>query len=316
MKKAVEKVLLSLSVLAAASGLAESERQTFHCDISANNADWSFTRPDGTAALQAEVDGNDLWISKTSSGWDFSIATLRNDIAVYSCKVSPTNALTAATGAFVDGVGVLALGAGGLQMDGDLHLHFGAVQRTARVRLDASQTWKGPDQGTSWAEFSVGSTKEYNGYWWNAAVEAEDDVDWTLDGRIKVLLTASNHLAGVDLTVNPRARIVLVEKWSDQIFAGKIGARSLTLKGDGTSAPMLSVGTVNPATFIGETHAPSAFDDMTYAQIVNLADGASVEGGVVDYSLGRLNVTGGGRGGLSPWCEKKRGGSLIFWRWS
>jgi hypothetical protein len=36
--------------------------------------------------------------------------------------------------------------------------------------LDASQTWKGPDQGTSWAEFSVGSTKEYNGYWWNAAV--------------------------------------------------------------------------------------------------------------------------------------------------
>ena len=298
MKIMCQKLFFSLLAAAVMPVLAETSRTLYHCDMSKNNKEWGYSLPDGTAVAPAVIaadKGCDLITKVLYPDWVNCVATLNTSLDLYSWKIAPENALTGTSGAFVDGGGAVTLHEGGFSVDAaNIAVHFGSKSHASRIKLAASQTWKGPQSGSAWAQFSVGSTFYYNGYYWDAVVAAKDEMAWTIDGRLKLILTGGNSLSGVDVTVNPSARLILVEKWNDQTFGGKLGAKSLTLKGGDTSSiAQLTVGAKNPDTWMGVTYAPSTFDDATLSPLVRLVDGASIAGGTVDYAVSRLEVSGG-----------------------
>ena len=221
---------------------------------------WRFFDSEGngiSANSVAKDSGFDLVTGRLAS----RNSALSDNLDVYSWTIAGTNVTKSMTGPWCDGSGAVTIGAGGLTMAANNAMRFGHKGGLARVKLSESQTWRGPDSGA--AEFYIGCDGYWNGYYWNATVAALNDLDWTLDGRIKVFLCATNDLSKVDVTVNPDARLVLVEKWNGQTFGGALGAKTLTLRGDGgaSSEPILTIGGgKNPdGAFMAPSYAPSSF---------------------------------------------------------
>ena len=298
MKIMCQKLFFSLLAAAVMPVLAETSRTLYYCDMSHDNKPWYFRLPDGTAVDGATVaadKGCELRTTELYNGWENPPLALHNNLDLYSWTISPLVSVTEKSGAWVEGGGKITLGAGGLSIDPDLFIHIGSKSHANRITLSADQTWTGPKSGSAWGQFAVGSVCEYNGYYWDALISADKDIAWTLDGRIKLIMTAANTLSNVDVVVNPEARLILVEKWRDQVFAGRLGAKSLTLKGGdaGSSSALFTLGARNIDTSMGETYAPATFDDETVAKHVILENGADITCGEVDYSLGRLTVSGG-----------------------
>ena len=253
-----------------------------------------FFLPDGT-----EVPNNTVVADK---GCDVVTVDIRTDNPTISSAyefnswtIANTNT-TAFSGPWCDGGGSVTLRGGGLTMAANNQIRFGHKGNLVRVKLAESQTWSGPSSGTAWSEFAIGCNSSWSGYYYLCRIAALKDIVWTIDGRIKVELTASNDLSNVDIVVNPKARLILVEKWNEQTFCPFLNAKSLTLKGGDTesSVPLFTVGAQNPTVFAGATsYAPATFDDATVSPEVHLVDGASVNGGTVDYGVSALYVSGG-----------------------
>ena len=292
------KIYACLAVALAA--VASSGRTVYHVNCAGSNNYWYYYDENGVSKTGAQVASDkgeyDIWISRMSSGNRAYSATL----SPYMFRIDGTNVTTSMTGPWCDGGGVMTIGAGGVTMGANNMIRFGnksSGNPFVRFKLAESQTWSGPASGTVWSEFAIGCREDYYGYYWQTCAQALKDLTWTLDGRIKVILTATNDLSNVDVVVNPMARLILVEKYSNQTFGGALGAKTLTLKGGdaGSTIPALTIGgKANPSTTaVGSTTSPVAFSDITVAPKVYLQDGAAVEGGNVEYSVGELFVSGG-----------------------
>ena len=241
-------------------------------------------------------------------GCDVTVVDMRTDnpglqshYEFHSWEFANTNASTGLNGPWCDSYGSFTIGEGGVTMAANNLFRLGYKNEDrVRVKLSESQTWSGPATGTTWAEFTVGWKQYWNGYYWQTTIQALKDIVWTLDGRIKVSLTASNDLSNVDIVVNPNARLFLIRQCkasdnSNLVCNVHLNAKSLTLKGGdtGSSVALFTVGAANPETIFGTTSAPSSFDDATVSPKVNLVDGASITGGTFDYAVSELNVSGG-----------------------
>ena len=276
-------------------------------------------------ALSVSADGRNHYLNKLrqASGWSFytdagvgvpintvladkgcdvTTVDLANDnvglsheFDFNSWTVASTNVLTGSTGPWLDSNGSVRLRAGGLAIDANNKLSIGGKTDKVRVTLAESQTWSGPSSGTVFGYIALGLANPFGNYGLGRIV-AENDMVWTLDGRIKVSFTASNDLSNVDIVVNPKARIILMSQLGNAYFFNQfLNAKSLTLKGgDAESAdPQLTIGAQNPGSPLGTSYAPAAFDDATVSPNVYLVDGASVTGGTVDYGVSELSVSGG-----------------------
>ena len=297
-------VVSALMTMLPFTGTAEDVSRTLYlCDMSKNKQGWIYSLQDGTqvdGTTVAADKGCKLHTAVIYNKWQNINTYLYHHLDVYSWDIAPTNAITGPSGGFVEGTTAITIGAGGLSISPNLYIHFASKgEPVVRVKLSEDQTWRGPEDGNGWGRISMGSTIHSGGYYNNVIMEASKDVTWTLDKRVKVSFMEASALNNVDIIVNPHARLVLVDEWEGQInpgdFAGKIGAKSLTLKGGNTtsSEPLFVVGAKNPGLDIGTTYAPSSFDDVTVAAHVKLVDGASITGGTVDYALSRLSVSGG-----------------------
>ena len=226
--------------------------------------------------------------------------TIQDNYEFHSWTFDNTNAISELTGPWLDQNSTFTIGEGGVTLAANNRLSFGnKFTDTVRVKLAESQTWSGPATGTTWAQFTMGWKQFYGGgHYWRSTFKSLKDIVWTLDGRIKVSLTASNDLSNVDLVVNPNARLILIGQFfnsSNIACNAHLNAKSLTLKGGdaGSSLATFTVGAQNPDTVFGTTSAPSTFDDATVSPKVNLVDGASIKGGTFDYAVSELNVSGG-----------------------
>lgn len=291
-------VVACVGLMVALSASATGERTFYTSDLLRTNDGWwrFYRQPEGTPLSKYEMsltkDGDVTIVHTCPKSQTMGMGYAYD---FFSWTIAGTNVTTEAMGPWVDGAGSVSLGAGGLTMTANNVWRFGNTDGRVRVYLKESQTWSGPADGSDWAWMGIGCKEFYSGYYWQSRIAALKDLTWTLDGRIQVTLSDANDLSNVDVIVNPLARLVLVKGYGEQVFNGKLGAKSLTLKGGDAESPkaLFTVGAANPSTHFGETVAPSTFDAATVAPVVNLVDGADVTGGSVDYSVAQLNVTGG-----------------------
>lgn len=279
--------------------IADGDRARYTSDIISQSAGIRFFRqPDGAEISRYEMSRSPNLGGDVALVHNLSVnANLVYSLDFHSWTIAGTNVSATATGPWVGDVGSVSLGGGGLVMAANNIWRFGNKETSAvRVKLKESQTWSGPESGSSWAMFSIGCKEQYNGYYWQSRISALENLTWTLTGRLQVILTDANDLSNVDVVVMPLARLVLVKGWSTQTFNGKLGAKSLTLKGGDASSDkaLFTIGAANPSMLsFGDTIAPDTFDATTVAATVTLLDGASIVGGMVAYSVPQLNVESG-----------------------
>ena len=289
--------LVSAALLYAVTTFADGERNHYLSKFRQTGG-ITFYSDDGTPVDKSVV--------AADKGCDVTIVDMINDNTAldkyydfYSWTIDATNITSSMMGPWCDNDGYVTLRDGGLTMGALNLMRMGHRYNNVRIKLSETQTWRGPASGTKWSEFSLGSNHEWKGnYYWKARIAALKDRAWTLDGRIRVVIAASNDLSNVDITVNPKARLILSERWGSpqQTSNPRLGAKSFTLKGGDTesSVPLLTIGAQNPETLtFGTSYAPSTFDDTTISPNVYLVDGACVKGGTLDYSVSELHVSGG-----------------------
>ena len=256
---------------------------------------WTFTTPDGQPVASATV--------RADKGCDVTTVDMVSDNIGFashydfnSWTIANTNSHSSMTGPWFDNQGSVTLRGGGLSIAANHMVRFANKTDCVRIKLAASQTWRGPASGTTYGVVGLGMSNTYGNYG-NAQISALDDLTWTLDGRIAVALGASNNLSNVDIVVNPEARLIVMARASywQHDYRPRLNAKSLTLKGGDTAAtvPMLTVGAANSSMDFMGSVAPTSFDDTTFSPVVRLVDGASVTGGTVDYGVSELFVSGG-----------------------
>lgn len=290
-----EYMALAMAVMATLSVSADGRNH--YLNKLRQSGGWTFYT-DAGASVPINTVKADAGCDVTTVDMITDTPTLSHNLDFHSWTIARTNATTSMTGPWCDGNGIMTLRGGGLAMSASHLFRFGHRDNAVRVNLAESQAWSGPATGTAWAEFAIGCNNSYQGrYYWDARIQALTDLAWTLDGRIRVVMSASNDLSNVDVVVNPCARLILVGRWSSQTANAHLNAKSLTLKGGDSqsSVPLFTIGAQNPDTtsFGSTSYAPSAFDDATVSPKVYLLDGASITGGTVDYGVSKLFVVGG-----------------------
>ena len=291
--------------------VAQARTQYLHCLAGQNYWEKFYTldgKPVARSVVQADPEC-EVWTSQLDGS---NITLDGKNFTFYSWRIDATNITTKMTGPWVDGSGVVTLGAGGLTMGERNLMRFGNPKNNVRIALAASQTWRGPSSGTAWSYFHIGSYNTWgDNKYWHARIAANDSINWTIDGRIKVALTGPNDLSNVDVVVKPKARLLLLSSWADGACKAdaRLKARSLTLEGGDTesSEALLTVGAKNPATWIENAYAPAAFNDDTFSPDIRLLNGASITGGTVDYGVSRLTVSGGASSFSGTVRLKKKG---------
>lgn len=195
------------------------------------------------------------WEVKTSPVWKDAAGntvtwTNGNDAvwkSVWSGNATPTatwdmNSLTFDTATYrdnfwVDG-GYYNIGAGGLTFAQRGFFPVGKNYATdRRVKLTASQEWRGTQTGTARSDVSIG----YMGYgaYYKMRLAVTADVKWwKLSGLLNVWIGGQNdQLGNVDVTVEAPSKLMLVDQYmrSSSIYDcdARLGAKKLILKGDG-----------------------------------------------------------------------------------
>lgn len=145
--------------------------------------------------------------------------------------------------------GVHRIGAGGVEFLRTGVLSYGCrsnSESSARVRLTANQTWKGPESqgpaGEEFAHFIVGSIGYYNDSYALMPLGHDAGVTmWNIQGYLTVWMNSFyNDLSAIDVTVAAPARLYLPESYFLDVnkaptlqSPGKLKAKSLTLDGEG-----------------------------------------------------------------------------------
>ena len=289
----MKRLLFSIFALASAAVLADST--TVHTSwpkpAPASFAGYTWTDDSGNE-VSFRNDGTE-YLVVDSMEWNQSFPYDWNLYGLF---------LNNATRNYAEGVGVFKLGAGGLRMvSGGRYAVSGGP--SVRVRLMADQVWEGPESGSA-AAIGLGSD---NHNWWSAdyhkaMLDADSSVSsWTIAKKLNVWFFYTNRISQVDVRVESPARIYLPTEWKDEhgitsSFAVKLGARMLTLAGDGvmwqaggtveTKIPLSGIapsGVLNPS-----------LDASTVAQTLVLEGGADVQTLAATWDIPNLVVKGEG----------------------
>lgn len=199
-----------------------------------------------------------------------------------------------------------AIGAGGIEFTSNGAITAGSSTGATRLRLSASQTWKGPATTGTPAYFSVGHDN-YQSFYMASATSTVECTDLTITGNLSTWFTWTNHFENTAIRVEKPARIWLEKSWvnnEERIGAPQLNARQLTLSGDGV---MWTAGGVSP---VGNARGryPLLEGEMnaeTVAPVLTLEDGADLSGTGAGWDIAELAVGGGTSEFTGDWTFRR-----------